>query len=283
MGLAALLCGSTGFPVTLSSLWRVHLIYAKRDGKELLDATSHQYATLSTMISLLIATQMAMLFSNAGEAGTVRDALASKEVGKVAFWAGIFLFLGPVCSISALMAILTGWSINVAIGSRNAHAVLRSSLYLYARSRPTQLALLSIYIFVITVALFFFVVATWQVAMPVTIVFGLNVLHLNSLYNVVGQVIMYSGALKNEHIVERDVEYELLPSELTSLLLKKANIGKDADIPAKEQYRIKYQEQLKVLEEGGSLRLDEFRLPAVDYLGPEYGSDDGNYNESKED
>ena len=53
---------------------------------------------------------------------------------------------------------------------------------------------------------------------------------------------------------------EMDPPELTAALVEKAIIGEEGNIPVSEQYRIRCQEQLNILEEGGFLHLEELRL-----------------------
>ena len=56
-------------------------------------------------------------------------------------------------------------------------------------------------------------------------------------------------------------EEELSRYEITETLIEKVLIAREGNIPVSQQYRIKYQEQLHILEEGGSLCLSELRLP----------------------
>lgn len=80
---------------------------------------------------------------------------------------------------------------------------------------------------------------------------------------------MYSGSIGDEKIIQAEVEEELSPPEITETLIDKVVVARQGDIPVSEQYRIKYQEQLQILEEGGSLHLSELRLS-------EYRDDSGN-------
>lgn len=75
---------------------------------------------------------------------------------------------------------------------------------------------------------------------------------------------MFSGAMGNERIVSETEEERMDSVDLTVTLMEKTRIAKKGDIPISDQYKIKYQEQLDILEDGGSLRLDELRLPKYD-------------------
>lgn len=256
--------------VELSVLWRRHLVYGKRNGKELLSLFTSRYASLTTMTTLLIGTEVAILFSPADPSHVVRTALLEKDIYTIRFWAGFTLFINISISIAALFAILTAWSLNTVIGEKNAHILLRSALWLHISSLPAKLALTNIFLFVVTMSLFLFVIAAWEVALPVVVVFFIGFLYLVSIYSAAGRILLYSGGIGEERIIQRDLEYELTPEELNQVLLAKAYLGKKANIHPREQYRIDYQKQLEVLQEGGPLRLAELRRPASYYLGADY-------------
>ena len=249
--------------VELTGIWRLHLVYAKKDGKELLGIYTQRFASLTTMLTLLVGAQVATLFSPSRPTETVRTALETNDVGSVAFWAGLLLCIGILCSICSLLCTLTAWSLFSVIGHKNAHILLRSSMLLYAGTLPARTAFFSIYIFIIWLNVFFFVVASWQVATGLVILCFVFFVHIISMYSAVGRAIMFSGAIGDERILLEDLDAEehLTPTELTEALIEKVAVAKEGDIPVSEQYRIKYQEQLQILEEGGSLQLEELRLP----------------------
>ena len=68
----------------------------------------------------------------------------------------------------------------------------------------------------------------------------------------------------------------MTPPELTEALIEKVVVAKEGDIPVSEQYRIHYQEQLQILEEGGSLKLEELRLS--EYKDDSTSNDDDEEN-----
>ena len=72
---------------------------------------------------------------------------------------------------------------------------------------------------------------------------------------------MLSGALGDETVLEEDEEHELSAGELSTALMAKALTAKEGNVPVSEQYRIRYQEQLQILEEGGELQLSDLLLP----------------------
>lgn len=72
--------------VELTNLWRVHMIYGKKQGGELVTMYSQRFGTLTTMMTLLIGTQTGTFF--APGTSNIRDALATKDFSTPAFWAG---------------------------------------------------------------------------------------------------------------------------------------------------------------------------------------------------
>jgi len=247
--------------VELTGIWSLHLLYGKSDGRELLNLFMSRFGTLTTMITFLLGMQVGVLFSPSTPTETARTALEEKDVTSVAFWAGFFLCLGIICCILSLISILTIWSLIAPIGPNNAHIILRSSICLYAVTVPVRLSLTSIYLFFVWINLFWYVLAAWQVAMPLTILCTVFILHITSTSSAVAGIIMYSGGIGDERIIESKVERELDPPDLTETLIEKCTVAKNGNIPVSEQYRIKYQEQLHILEEGGSLQLSELLLP----------------------
>jgi hypothetical protein len=211
------------------------------------------------MLTLLVGTQVATLFSPSTPCEHAREALKHKAVDKVAFWAGLVLCLGIICAILSLIAVLVAWSLYAAVDPNNAHIILRSSISLLALGLPERMAMISIMLFLLWINLFFYVLSSWQVAMPLSVVFSLGLVPVWSLYRSVGRLLMYSGSLGREHI-NVESEATISPKQLTETLQTKTDLADQAQIPVHEQYRIRYQEQLRILEEGGGLRLEELRL-----------------------
>lgn len=246
--------------VELTHVWYLHLVYAKKDGAELRNLFTQRFAALTTMISLLVASQVGALFSPSRPTEEARTALENLDHADVGFWAGLFLIISLIFSVLSLLATLSAWTLFNSIGCNNAHIILRSSMCLAAAALPVRLAVMSIYSFFVWINLFFYVIADVAVAAPLsvfTIVLGIYII---SLYSAVGRTIMYSGALSNERILQHYEEEELTGAELATALVEKTIVAKEGAIPVNQQYRIRYQEQLQILEEGGSLQLSDLML-----------------------
>ena len=135
------------------------LVYAKHDGAALRNLFTQRFAAISTMVSLLVSSQIAVMFSPSVPTQKARDALANLDWGSTAFWAGFFLAISIIFSITALLATLSAWAIFNAVGDANSHVILRSTMCQNAAALPVRLALISIYFFFIWVNLFWHVVA----------------------------------------------------------------------------------------------------------------------------
>jgi len=97
------------------------------------------------MVSLLVSTQIAVMFSPSEPTQEARDAMAELKWDEFAFWAGTFLAVSIIFSICSLLATLSAWAIFNAVGNDNSHIILRSTMCQNAAALPVRLALLSIY------------------------------------------------------------------------------------------------------------------------------------------
>ena len=215
------------------------------------------------MVSLLVSSQMSVMFSPSEPTQKARDALAILDWESYAFWAGFFLAISIIFSISALLATLSAWAIFNAVGDENSHVILRSTMCQNAAALPVRLALISIYFFFIWVNLFWHVIANRWLGMFLSLFCLLFVIYVTSLYSAVGRQVMYSGALGEEDIMRENDGYResMSAPQLQSALAEKVKMARDAKIPVEMQYKIRYQEQLKRLEEGKSLCMSDLLLP----------------------
>jgi len=253
--------------VELTHVWYLHLVYAKKDGAELRNLFTQRFAALTTMISLLVASQVGALFSPSRPTEEARSSLQTLDWRDVSFWAGLFLIISLIFSVLSLLATLSAWTLFNSIGSNNAHIILRSSMCLAAAALPVRLATISIYSFFTWLILFYYVIANIAVAIPLSVFTLVLAIYVISTYSAVGRTIIYSGALSNERIFQHDEEEELTGAELATALVDKALVAKEGAIPVSQQYRIRYQEQLQILEEGGSLQLSDLMLTEYQEAG----------------
>ena len=130
---------------TFHSFSWFHSVYAKHNGPALRNLFTQRFAAISTMASLLVSSQVAVMFSPSRPTETARTALENLEWGSIAFWAGLFLAISIIFSICSLLATLSAWAVFNAVGDKNAYVVLRSTSCQNAAALPVRLAVISIY------------------------------------------------------------------------------------------------------------------------------------------
>jgi hypothetical protein len=136
----------------LSSLWRRHLIWSKPAGRPLREALTQRFASTTVFLSLILGTEIRVLFSPSRPADDVRNALQAKNYS-LEYWTGIALALSIFFSIAALIANFTAWGIFTVIGDENLKLVARSSIGLYGAQLPNRLVMCVIYLFYLWVSL----------------------------------------------------------------------------------------------------------------------------------
>ena len=92
------------------SIWRRHLAWAFENGKDLRDFTSQRYASSMVFMSLLLATELNVLFNSARVTTSVREALMEENCHDVHFWIGIFVIISSVLTLLSLISIFTAWT-----------------------------------------------------------------------------------------------------------------------------------------------------------------------------
>lgn len=136
------------FSIDLSALWRHHLVWAKEDGKELLDIVTGRFASSNVFLSLMFIAEVGTYFSPSGIGTTVRTALyGGPAANNLEYSTGITLIISMIVTGTAILANFTAYGIIRSIDDVNAHLVLRSAMGLYAAQLPNRLTALSIYIF----------------------------------------------------------------------------------------------------------------------------------------
>jgi len=238
--------------VDLTSRYRRHLVWAKqRNGEKLLSIVIARYQYTTVFCSLLVTADLGVFFSPSNVVEEVRVALKAGDVN-LHFMTGVVLSLSIVLSLSALIANFTAWSVFVVLSSENAGTILRSSLGLYSAQLPSLLVVVSIYVFFLWVAMFWFVLlptggATVMAVMGI-LIFG----HIASTYSAMGQVIIATSAMSPEPILPVEEEEKLTPGQLHDVLVRETQLAKRANVPIHRQYRMKkgsYREHLHQKEE----------------------------------
>lgn len=130
----------------LTALWRRHLVWSHKDGKELLEIVTGRFASTQIFLSLLFAAEVGTYFSPSRIVTDVRNALRTGPyVGDPLRYAtGIVLIISIILTGSAVLANYTALGVFRCLSHENAPIVLRSDVGLYAAQLPSRLTFLSI-------------------------------------------------------------------------------------------------------------------------------------------
>ncbi|GAX15057.1 hypothetical protein FisN_12Lh246 [Fistulifera solaris] len=184
---------------------------------------TQRYSSSMVFLSLLLSTELSVLFNSAVVTTDVRRALEEESYHTVAFWIGIFVIVSAILSLLGLVATFTAWGMVSAVNEVNAHCVLRSSIGQYVAELPGNLIVGSIYTFSIWLILFFFLLL--PVGFSSLLLLGITLgllLHIITVFSAFGRIIMHSGAMGSNSIFDPDFEITLSPYSLHGNLLAKA-------------------------------------------------------------
>lgn len=92
------------------SIWRRHLAWAVENGKDLREYMTQRYASSMVFMSLLLATELNVLFNSARVTTNVRDALMHEAYRDIHFWAGIAVIISAILTLLSLISIFTAWT-----------------------------------------------------------------------------------------------------------------------------------------------------------------------------
>ncbi|GAX23672.1 hypothetical protein FisN_12Hh246 [Fistulifera solaris] len=234
------------------SIWKRHLAWALADGKELRDYMTQRYSSSMVFLSLLLSTELSVLFNSAVVTTDVRHALEEESYHTVAFWIGIFIIVSAILSLLGLVATFTAWGMVSAVNEVNAHCVLRSSIGQYVAELPGNLIVGSIYTFSIWLILFFFLLL--PVGFSSLLLLGITLglfLHIITVFSAFGRIIMHSGAMGSNRIFASGFESTLSPCSLHGNLLAKARDTLYNGFSIRRQYAEKHSiaSDLTVLDE----------------------------------
>lgn len=104
------------------------------------------------ILSLFLSIEVSTLFSPSDSATEVRAALRSNDYFDMKFAIGIIIILDIILTLMAILAAFTAWAMVSAIGDKNVHYIIRSSIGLYATQLPSRMLVAATYLFL-----------TWQV------------------------------------------------------------------------------------------------------------------------
>ena len=145
----------------LSVLWRRHLVWAKKDGDNLVDIVTGRFASTMVFLSLLFSAEVGTYFSPSDITTQIRHALAnvlggndettfdvykgSNEGFQCA--TGIALLVSMVLTGCAIFSNYAAWGAFRGLSKQNAPIIFRSTVGLYAAQLPSRLTVVAVYSF----------------------------------------------------------------------------------------------------------------------------------------
>jgi len=139
------------WPLDLSTEWRRHLIWSKKDdGRILIEVVTSRFASTLTFLSLLFSAEVGTYFSPSGIATEVRASLRQgpgRAENRLTYAAGMVLIISIIVTASAILANYSALLLFKSVDPANASVVLRSDVGVYAAQLPSRLTVLSIYLF----------------------------------------------------------------------------------------------------------------------------------------
>ena len=201
------------------------------------NAVTQRFATSMVFMSLLLGTEIGVLFSPSKPGDAFRFALRDEKYSDLNFWAGVILCVSIGMTVSTLLANFTAWAVVGSVSSQNSHTILRTSIGLYAAQLPARLVVLSIYCFLLWVVLFIYILLPniWGIIIaifPIVLIF-----HIVTIYSAFGRLVMLTKAMRQKPIFEEEEEDSMTPNLLFETLLKRALKEKDKNTPLPLYYR----------------------------------------------
>lgn len=220
-------------------IWRRHLAWSLRDGDHLRNAVTSRFASNMVFMSLLLGTEIGVLFSPSKPADRFRAALKNESYGDPNFWAAIILCVSIGLTLSTLVANFTAWAIIGAVSPQNSHAILRSSVGLDAAQLPARLVILSIYCFLVWVMMFIFILLPNIWGFVIALLPVALIAYIVILYSSFGRLVIYSRAMQHREIFKGEEDNHMSSRRLFEELLTKAEKEKEKQSPLPLYYRTK--------------------------------------------
>ena len=203
--------------------WIENVAWAK-DGKNMRDYSTQRFSSMMVFLSLMLGSEIGVLFSPSDPGKMIRAALENPEDSYQTplFWAGTFLVFDVITTVFGILATFSAWSIISALSPSNAHCILRSTIGVYTCMLPSRMLLAAIYLFILWLCILLIAVMTESFTILMALVTIFLLLHIVSIYSVLANLVIDTGALSDNSIFGSSEEDDMTPSELTANLVDKA-------------------------------------------------------------
>lgn len=219
--------------------WRLHQVFAHKDGKGLRELVVGRISSNMVIMTLMLSTTVAILFSPSDVCTTMRRNLGSNHPeDPIQSIIGHFLLVSIFLALFAIISNFSAWMIIQSASPENSRAIIMSSLGLFATYLPSVLVFFAINIVIIYMMLWVYVLIPDGAA--VGTVYSVFVLFIYffivATYSSLGRLMLKTSAMASKHILESDSLDTMYSMEVQEQLLEKARNLKQRNKSARTQY-----------------------------------------------
>ena len=213
------------------------LFAGAKTGKEIRDYATQRIASNMVFLSLLLNATMGVLMNSAHFAVEIRASLQNQMYLSTKYWIACTLIMDACVTVMALVTNFTAWGLLSSISDNNAHAILRSSMGQYSVALPSRYVVVSLYLFLLWLILLVTDLVSGPFCVALVGVVVCMFLHAVVSLSAFGRLIIFTGAMGKRHILEPEMERNLMPSGLHAVLLIAATERKRRGLEARDQYK----------------------------------------------
>mmetsp|Transcript_37024 Transcript_37024/g.81126 ORF Transcript_37024/g.81126 Transcript_37024/m.81126 type:complete len:580 (+) Transcript_37024:378-2117(+) len=212
---------------------------------------TQRFASSMVFMSLLLSAELGVLFNSSRITTEMRTAMMNQAHTDLKFYIGVLVVLSVFLTLFTLIATFCAWGMVSAVSNCNAHCVLRSSIGQYVAQLPSRLLVSSVYCFIIWMSLWVFELLPGLGSKLMLATMGTLFVHIITSFSSFGRLMMLSGAMGSERILDEEFEQALLPSGLHTALLLKATDRMKRRLTVTAQYSSRrFQEQSCISSNG---------------------------------
>lgn len=229
--------------------WGKHIVFSKKNGSQLKQIVTQRYATILVFISLLLNAELNVLFSPSSFGEDVRKAMDTKDWTDLSLIIGVLLCVSICTTLFAIISTVTAWGAINVISDANIIFLLRSDIGRIVTSLPFKYITLTLYVFMGWMALAIGVLMPPKLSICVLVIAALCFLNMVSHYSTFLNIIMHTGAMKEEAMFD-EMYTKCGGTELDKLLILKTREKDEESFNTKERLNSSsnYHESFSVLE-----------------------------------
>ena len=214
--------------------WGKHIVFSKKDGSKLKQIVTQRYATILVFISLLLNAELNVLFSPSEFGENIRKAMTARDWTDLNMIIGILLCVSICTTIFAIISTVTAWGAINVVSDANILFLLRSDIGRIVTSLPFKYITLTLYLFMGWMSLAIGILMPSRTSIFVLSIAALCFLNMVSHYSTFLNIIMRTGAMKEEAMFD-EIHTKCGGSELDELLMLKTREKEDNSYNTKER------------------------------------------------